>query len=90
MKTALSLNVQRLLDEQVSSGRYRSADEVVLRGLELLRHEEAESLDSPRGNNPFEAFALIAQEVPDADWEKVPSDLSKDPDRYLFGAKQNS
>ena len=89
MKTALSLNVQRLLDEQVSSGRYRSADEVVLRGLELLRNEESESLDSGGSSYPFEAFALIAREVPDADWEKVPSDLSKNPDRYLFGAKQN-
>jgi putative addiction module CopG family antidote len=90
MKTALSPNVRRLIDEPVSSGRYRSADEVVLRGLELLRHEEAESLDTAGSSNPFEAFAMIAREVPDADWERVPSDLSKDPDRYLFGAKQNS
>jgi len=28
--------------------------------------------------------------VPDSEWEKVPPDLAKDPDRYLYGAQKAS
>ena len=91
MKTSLSSGVQRLLDEKVSSGRYRSADEVVRKGLALIEKEEASKL--PAGAAPgnlAEAFSAIAGEVPETEWEKIPADLSRDLDRYLYGARKTS
>jgi len=37
-----------------------------------------------------EAFAAIAQEVPDQEWERVPSDLAKNLDHYLYGTSKVS
>jgi putative addiction module CopG family antidote len=41
MRIFLSAEVEDLIAEKVSSGRYRSADEVVREGLELLQEREA-------------------------------------------------
>jgi putative addiction module CopG family antidote len=40
MKISRSSDVERLIAEQVRSGRYHSADEVVREGLELLQERE--------------------------------------------------
>jgi len=37
-----------------------------------------------------EAFAEIAKSVPDEDWERVPTDLSKNLDYYLYGSAKVS
>ncbi len=37
-----------------------------------------------------EAFAAIAREVPDEDWKRVPSDLAKNLDHYLYGTSKVS
>ena len=86
MRISQSPEVQRLIAERISSGRYSSADEVVREGLELLRkREDAAGLpDNRNGVDLAAAFASIASEVPDADWESVPSDLSKNLDHYLY------
>ncbi|MGB9145154.1 MAG: type II toxin-antitoxin system ParD family antitoxin [Acidobacteriaceae bacterium] len=91
MKSSLSPGVQRLLDEKVSSGRYSSADEVVKRGLALIEKEEACEPPAPAARTGLaEIFSSVAAEVPDSEWEKVPPDLAKDPDRYLYGAQKAS
>jgi antitoxin (DNA-binding transcriptional repressor) of toxin-antitoxin stability system len=60
----------------------RAGDEVVIehdaQPVAVLRPAPALSLDK--------AFAAIAQEVPDAEWELVPKDLAKNHDHYLYGA----
>jgi antitoxin (DNA-binding transcriptional repressor) of toxin-antitoxin stability system len=33
-------------------------------------------------------FAAIAQEVPDGEWERLPSDLAKNLDHYLYGTSK--
>lgn len=35
-----------------------------------------------------DAFSAIASEVPESEWERVPRDLSKNLDHYLYGAKK--
>jgi hypothetical protein len=35
-----------------------------------------------------DAFSAIASEVPEGEWERVPRDLSKNVDHYLYGAKK--
>ncbi len=92
MKISLSPDVERLIAEKVNSGRYHSADEVVREGLELLEERENEA-GRPRSNhaaNFAEAFENIAKDVPSTDWEKVPSDLSRNLDHYLYGGQKTS
>jgi len=92
MKISLSPEVERLIAEKVSSGRYHSADEVVREGLELLQERE-KGTERPPSNgtaNFASAFENIAKDVPDADWEKVPADLSKNLDHYLYWGQKTS
>jgi prevent-host-death family protein len=63
--------------------RVRAGDEVVIerdaRPVAVLRPAaSAPPLD--------QTFAAIAQEVPDEEWERVPTDLAKNLDHYLYGA----
>lgn len=92
MKTALSPEVERLILEKVSSGRYRSADEVVRRSLSLLQKVEEHEGPAPvsGGANLADAFMGIAAEVPDVEWRKVPADLSQNLDHYLYKAQKTS
>ncbi len=91
MKISLSPDVERLIAEKLSSGRYQSADEVVREGLELIQKQENDVRRlSPRLQSLDATFEDIAKDVPDADWESVPSDLSRNLDHYLYGARKTS
>ena len=63
----------------------RAGDEVVIehdaRPVAVLR---------PPAPPLEKAFAAIAQEVPDQEWERVPSDLAKNLDHYLYGTSKVS
>ena len=67
--------------------RVRAGDEVVIehdaRPVAVLR---------PAAPPPSleEAFAAIAQEVPNEEWERVPPDLAKNLDHYLYGTSKVS
>ena len=63
----------------------RAGDEVVIehesQPVAVLRAPSlAPSLDK--------AFAAIAQDVPDEEWERVPTDLAKNLDHYLYGTSK--
>jgi Arc/MetJ-type ribon-helix-helix transcriptional regulator len=92
MKISLSPEVERLIEEKVSSGRYRTADEVVRHGLTLLlKDEERAQRTPPSGAGDVAAiFADAAKDVPDLDWQKVPADLSKNLDHYLYSSQKTS
>jgi putative addiction module CopG family antidote len=91
MKISLSPDVERLIAERVRSGRYRSADDVVREGLDLLQEREKDTPRSLSNGAPiFAAFENIAKDVPDTDWESVPADLSKNLDHYLYGGRKKS
>jgi antitoxin ParD1/3/4 len=92
MKISLSPDLERLIAEKVSSGRYRSADEVVREGLELLQEHEDKTRRLPSNGKPnlAAAFESIASDVPDKDWESIPADLSKNLDHYLYGGQKRS
>jgi putative addiction module CopG family antidote len=92
MKISLSPEVERLITETVNSGRYGSADEVVREGLELLREREKQThrLPSKDTTDFTAAFASIAADVPENEWQNLPADLSKNLDHYLYGAQKTS
>jgi putative addiction module CopG family antidote len=92
MKISLSPEVERRIAEQVRSGRYRSADDVVRVGLELLQEREKEAQRPPSNGteNLVALFEKIGKDVPAKDWETVPTDLSKNLDHYLYGGPKDS
>ena len=92
VKISLNPDTERMITEQISSGRYRSADEVVREGLELLRKHEEGTVHQPSQNvaNLASVFGSIAADVPDADWANVPADFSKKVDDYLYKGLKKS
>ena len=92
MKISLSPDLERLIAEKVGSGRYQSADDVVREGLELLQERENEMRRPPANGtvNLAAAFDSIVSDIPDEDWARIPADLSKNIDRYLYGSHKTS
>jgi len=91
MKISLNPDTERMITERINSGRYRSADEVVREGLELLQREEKTGLPRPqRSADLASVFGAIVADVPDADWAIVPVDLSKRLDHYLYKRPKKS
>jgi putative addiction module CopG family antidote len=91
MKISLNPETERLIAETVRSGRYRSADEVIREGLELLRAQETPASRSEETSQSVaDVFTGIAEEVPDGEWAGVPSDLSKNVDHYAYGSPAKS
>jgi antitoxin ParD1/3/4 len=92
MNISLSPELEGLIAEKVRSGRYHSADEVIREGLELLQAQESAAHPGYGKNSRSVAdvFASIANDVPDNEWAGVPTDLSKNLDRYLYGSQAKS
>ena len=92
VKTVLSPDVEQLILEKVRTGGYRSADEVVRRGLALLEktEEKQENVPSSKTSDLAAIFEGISCDVPDADWQRVPVDLSTNLDRYLYSTQKTS
>jgi putative addiction module CopG family antidote len=92
MSISLSPDVERLIAEKVSSGRYESADEVVRQGLELLQEKENgnQKTTSVPTVDLAAMFDAISKDVPATEWERVPSDLSTNLYDYLYGSKKLS
>ncbi len=88
MNISLSPELERLIAEKVRSGQYRSVDEVIRQGLELLQAKDAATQVAPSATSISLAdiFEAIASDVPESEWAHLPSDLSKNLDRYLYGS----
>jgi putative addiction module CopG family antidote len=93
VKISLTPETEQLIAEKVESGHYHSADEVVREGLALLEARERnrkEDVDTGPQESLADAFAAIAAEVPEEEWARVPTDLSKQVDHYLYGSDKKS
>jgi hypothetical protein len=92
MKISLSPELERLIEEKVESGLYGSAEEVVRKGLELLKEHER-VVHPPPSNGTCDLLAIlesISNDVPIGEWERLPTDLSKNLDHYLYGGPKKS
>jgi hypothetical protein len=85
-----------LKDHKVIRLRVRGRGEYLASG-QLSRFALVESLEVvPVGGDGFDetapaiedVLASIAAEVPDAEWDRLPRDLTDDLDRYLYGTPQ--
>lgn len=92
MAISLSPELERLIAEKLQSGEYRSAEDLIREGLNLLEAKEkaAPSGNSQNGQSIAELFAAIAKDVPDSEWARLPEDFSKNVDHYLYGCKKSS
>jgi Arc/MetJ-type ribon-helix-helix transcriptional regulator len=94
MGISLNPDLERLISEKISSGRYSSVDEVIREALKLLDQQENGKGTSVTGEAPspagglgdlVELMAKISSTVPQEEWDKLPTDLSKNIDHYLYG-----
>jgi antitoxin (DNA-binding transcriptional repressor) of toxin-antitoxin stability system len=67
--------------------RVRAGEEIV---IEHDSRPVAVMRPAPPAQPLDKIFAAIAQDVPDEDWERVPTDLSKNHDHYLYGTSKAS
>jgi prevent-host-death family protein len=67
--------------------RVRAGNEVV---IEHNARPVAVMRPAPPTQSIDKVFAAIAQDVPDGDWERVPTDLSKNLDHCLYGTSKIS
>ncbi len=74
MDTVLSPETQKLLEEKLSSGGYRSADDVVHAALEALNELESYGLD-PETQAAIEEGLAQADRGEGRPWEEVREEL---------------
>jgi putative addiction module CopG family antidote len=88
MSILLNPDLEQRIAAKVQSGRYRSTDEVIQEGLDLLEARDAVPQPTAEQSQPpiWEIIESIGMSVPDEEWSRVPSDLSKNLDHYLYGA----
>jgi putative addiction module CopG family antidote len=78
MKIDLSAETERLIAEEVDSGRYQSAKEVVRKGLELLKErDEHVAAAAPAENDFLSAFHQVAATVPERSGRSCPPSFPK-------------
>ncbi len=92
MPIVLKPDLEQRIAQQVESGRYQSADQVVQEGLDLLEARNAtEALPATGDTRPiWEIVAEISRSVPDEEWARIPADSSINLDHYLYGAPKVS
>jgi hypothetical protein len=54
-----------------------------------FEHEKQHSRDTQEVEPVFKAILRMAQQVPPSEWARVPTDLSKNLDQYLYGKKKS-
>jgi putative addiction module CopG family antidote len=104
MSLALDPEIERRVLMQVESGRFASPSQVVEEGLDLLDRSELKTKSAQLRENiavedstaksrqrfAWEEIVAIGESIPIEEWDKVPSDLSKNLDHYLYGSPKIS
>jgi putative addiction module CopG family antidote len=92
MSIILNPELERRINELVASGRYKSAEEVLQKGLDLMDARDANlrplagAAAQISGQPNFKAIEEIGGSVPDEAWASLPAHLAQNLDHYLYGA----
>ena len=82
------------ISDAEAASDFRSLLDRVRAGAEVVIEHDARPVAVLRPALPSPSidkiFAAIAQDVPDEDWARVPTDLSKSLDHYLYGTSKIS
>jgi putative addiction module CopG family antidote len=103
MNVQLSEELQRFVEAQIASGRYRRQEDVIRDLIEdgfRQRQHQAESAAqeaAPSQGTPGTAHKPIWEEideitkgVPDEEWAKMPTDGAEQHDHYIYGTPKRS
>ena len=91
MTIRVSQEVENSIDAAVQSGRFASADEMITK---LVREYDERSQQTPSvmrdsslpAQKPvWEWIQDLTADVPDSEWDKLPTDLAEQHDHYLYG-----
>ncbi len=93
MTISLSPKLEKLVHDKVASGQYESAEAVVAEALRLLQEQEESPApsDEPQPDEeeeyrPIWEVALeLFKDIPEEEWEKMPSDGALEHDHYIYG-----
>jgi len=90
MSVILNPKLQERIAAKLESGEYRSADEVVEKGLDLLDGKEARPATTELNFPIWDRIIKLGQQVPDEEWADVPTDFARNLEHYLYGAPKES
>ena len=93
MTIHLPKDLESFINAKVMSGHFASADDAVTEIVrEYLHRQQQASPPAARQGLPAEArkpiwerIQDITADVPDEEWEKLPTDLAEQHDHYIYG-----
>ena len=86
MVIQLTPDQERVIGRAIEAGLIRTADEVVGVGVDAIQRRLDERPLSDRTTRPIEEIIRdLAAEVPQAEWDRLPRDLTDNLDHYLYG-----
>lgn len=92
MGILLNPELEDRIAAKVQSGRYGSPSEVVEEGLALLDARDGE----PSATEQMDAAAIsewmirLGETIPEEELSRIPTDLARNIDHYLYGAPRTS
>jgi Arc/MetJ-type ribon-helix-helix transcriptional regulator len=93
MTIQLSKDVESSINAAVKSGQFASADEMITtlvreysqRGQHSPIASQATPTPTPSQKPIWERIQDLTADVPDEEWDKLPTDLAEQHDHYLYG-----
>jgi Arc/MetJ-type ribon-helix-helix transcriptional regulator len=97
MTINVSKDVERSINAAVQSGRFLSADDAVTAAWNAFIREQpqgesvvpqpdmANAEASQQAKPIWERIQDLTADVPDEEWDKLPTDLAEQHDHYLYG-----
>ena len=92
MGILLNPDIEQRIAIKVQSGRYRSPVEVIQEGLDLLEARDAVPQSAVAKNETpiWETIVGIGQAIPEEEWSRLPADLARNVEHYLYGSPKVS
>jgi Arc/MetJ-type ribon-helix-helix transcriptional regulator len=92
MSILLNPDLEQRIAVKVQSGRYSSPNEVIEEGLALLEARDFAPPTSDVLDKPpiWETIIEIGKNIPEEEWEGIPTDLARNLDHYLYGSPKAS
>jgi len=88
----LNPDLEQRIAVKVQSGRYQSPAQVIEEALDVLEARDAiQQTPAARDVPPiWETIVNIGQAVPKEEWARIPTDLARNVDHYLYGSPKVS
>lgn len=92
MGILLNPDLEHRIAAKVESGRYRSPDDVIEEGLDLLEARDAVAQPPTEQNEPpiWKTIVMLGQKASAEEWSQAPADLGSNLDHYLYNSSKTS